>query len=79
MTSPLKMSNQKSKQNRQKKSKRAELKLVPICEHNTVEVDGLYESLQNVVDRYIERKGMTVAEIVGTLESLKHEILEDYE
>ena len=57
----------------------AKLNIVPVCDHNELEVAGLYESLESVIERYVERQGATVAEIVGILECLKHEVLTGYE
>lgn len=63
------------KQTLTKKKKKSKLKnqqtfnVVPVCEHNIIEVDGLYESLENVIERYVQRQGATVAEIVGSFKA----------
>lgn len=67
---------------KKKKSKQTDqqtFNVVPLCELNTVEVNSLYEALEDVVERYIERQGATLAEVVGTVEVLKHDIMREWE
>lgn len=48
------------------------LKIVPLDPHYKQHVDSMAQGIEGVCEAYIEQGHVTLAEVVGTLEIIKH-------
>lgn len=52
-----------------------DLKVVPLDPDNKPHVGNMTEGIKSVIYDYVDGKNVTMAEVVGTLEYIKHEFM----
>lgn len=52
------------------------IKVVPLDPHCKPHVDSMTQGLEGVIEHYLDGKHVTLAEVVGSLEIIKHEYIQ---